>query len=190
MISADDALAKITSLSLIPPTAACSTRTDTSLVESFSIEPTIASSEPCTSDLTMTGSSLATPAAIRENICSSVPRAPEAALASRRRRCRKSAMSRARPSFSATTKSSPASGVPFKPSTSIGVPGAIGFDYDSGGYCDDWGCPDEYWDMPVYYGPVYFRRESEPYMTLALARGRGTMPASASPRSISSSSGR
>ena len=42
-------------------------------------------------------------------------------------------------------------------SFSIGVPNAIGFDYDSGGYCDDWGCPDAYWDMPVYYGPVYFR---------------------------------
>lgn len=39
---------------------------------------------------------------------------------------------------------------------SFGLPGAVGFSYDSGGYCDDWGCPDEYWDMPVYYGPVYF----------------------------------
>ena len=45
-------------------------------MESFSSEPAIASSEPCTSDLTTTGSSLAAPAAICENICSSVPRAP------------------------------------------------------------------------------------------------------------------
>jgi hypothetical protein len=42
-------------------------------------------------------------------------------------------------------------------SFSIGIPNAVAFDYDSGGYCDDWGCPDEYWDMPVYYGPVYYR---------------------------------
>ena len=40
----------------------------------FSSEPTIASSEPCTSDLMTTGSSFASPAAICENICSSVPR--------------------------------------------------------------------------------------------------------------------
>ena len=39
---------------------------------------------------------------------------------------------------------------------SIGIPNAIGFDYESGGYCDRWGCPDEYWDLPVYYGPVFF----------------------------------
>lgn len=39
---------------------------------------------------------------------------------------------------------------------SIGVPGAVGLDYDSGGYCDDAGCPDQYWDYPVYYGPVFY----------------------------------
>ena len=38
----------------------------------------------------------------------------------------------------------------------IPVPGAVAYDYDSGGYCDRWGCPDEYWDMPVYYGPVFY----------------------------------
>src|SRR5437868_4167262 len=38
---------------------------------------------------------------------------------------------------------------------SIGVPG-VGYDYDSGGYCDDEGCPEDYWDYPVYYGPVYW----------------------------------
>jgi len=36
-------------------------------------------------------------------------------------------------------------------------PGGIGFSYNSGGYCDEWGCPDEFWDYPVYYCPVYFR---------------------------------
>ncbi len=56
----------------------------------------------------------------------------------------------------ATLASAPASADGF--SFSIGVPG-IGFSYDSGGYCDQWGCPDEYWDLPVYYGPVYWGGE-------------------------------
>ncbi|HEY8950285.1 MAG TPA: hypothetical protein VIM56_15475 [Rhizomicrobium sp.] len=42
-------------------------------------------------------------------------------------------------------------------SISIGVPNAVNFDYGSGGYCDSYGCPDEYWDFPVWYGPVYWR---------------------------------
>ena len=33
----------------------------------------------------------------------------------------------------------------------------IGFSYDSGGYCDEDGCPDGFWDYPVSYCPVYFR---------------------------------
>jgi hypothetical protein len=41
---------------------------------------------------------------------------------------------------------------------SIGIgSGGIGFSYDSGGYCDSYGCPDSFWDYPVYYCPVYFR---------------------------------
>jgi hypothetical protein len=40
-------------------------------------------------------------------------------------------------------------------SFSVGVPG-VGFSYSSGGYCDRWGCPSDYWGYPVYYGPVYF----------------------------------
>jgi hypothetical protein len=40
-------------------------------------------------------------------------------------------------------------------SVSIGVPG-VGVYYHSGGYCDRWGCPGEYWGYPVYYGPVYY----------------------------------
>jgi hypothetical protein len=47
-------------------------------------------------------------------------------------------------------------GVSFGISIGLPIPGAVAFDYDSGGYCDDWGCPDMYWDMPVYYGPVYY----------------------------------
>jgi hypothetical protein len=38
----------------------------------------------------------------------------------------------------------------------IGVPGAIAIDNSSGGYCDNFGCPDGYWDQPVWYGPVYY----------------------------------
>lgn len=43
-------------------------------------------------------------------------------------------------------------------SVSIGVPG-VAFSYDSGGFCDSWGCPGDYWDYPVYYGPVYYDDE-------------------------------
>ena len=35
-------------------------------------------------------------------------------------------------------------------------PGGVPYDYDSGGYCDEWGCPDDYYDLPVYYGSVYY----------------------------------
>jgi hypothetical protein len=37
----------------------------------------------------------------------------------------------------------------------FGPGGGITFSYDSGGYCDQWGCPDDFWDMPVYYGAVF-----------------------------------
>jgi len=42
-------------------------------------------------------------------------------------------------------------------SLSIGVnfPG-VGFSYNSGGYCDSWGCPDYFWNYPIYYCPVYY----------------------------------
>jgi hypothetical protein len=53
------------------------------------------------------------------------------------------------------------------------VPGdGIDFSYESGGYCDRWGCPDEFWNYPLYYcpvfydgswykGPVYYRRKQD-----------------------------
>ncbi|MFZ1007140.1 MAG: hypothetical protein WAN65_09900 [Candidatus Sulfotelmatobacter sp.] len=37
--------------------------------------------------------------------------------------------------------------------------GGIGFDFSSGGYCDRWGCPGDYWGFPVFYGPVYYDGE-------------------------------
>jgi hypothetical protein len=50
-----------------------------------------------------------------------------------------------------------ASGDPYAPYPNYAPPpGGIGFSYDSGGYCDAWGCPDDYWDMPIFYGPVFF----------------------------------
>jgi hypothetical protein len=41
----------------------------------------------------------------------------------------------------------------------FGPHGGIGFSYDTGGYCDSWGCPDDFWDYPIAYCPVYFRGE-------------------------------
>jgi hypothetical protein len=41
-------------------------------------------------------------------------------------------------------------------SIGIGFPG-VGFSYNSGGYCDQWGCPDTFWNYPIYYCPVYYR---------------------------------
>lgn len=38
---------------------------------------------------------------------------------------------------------------------SIGVPG-VAFSYETGGFCDQWGCPGDYWGYPVFYGPVFF----------------------------------
>jgi len=66
---------------------------------------------------------------------------------------RKWIMSAALLAGSAFAMATPASaGVGF--SISIGVPG-VGFDYNSGGYCDRWGCPDGFYNYPVWYGPVF-----------------------------------
>jgi hypothetical protein len=42
---------------------------------------------------------------------------------------------------------------------SFGLRYGPGFSYESGGYCDSLGCPDEFWDYPVAYCPVYFAGE-------------------------------
>jgi len=39
---------------------------------------------------------------------------------------------------------------------SIGIGGGVGFVYSSGGYCDRWGCPGDFWDYPIFYCPVFF----------------------------------
>jgi hypothetical protein len=33
---------------------------------------------------------------------------------------------------------------------------SVEFSRDSGGYCDNAGCPDHFWRYPVHYGPVFF----------------------------------
>jgi len=48
---------------------------------------------------------------------------------------------------------SPASAASF--SIGINFPG-VGFSYNSGGYCDSLGCPDYFWNYPIYYCPVYY----------------------------------
>ena len=86
--------------------------------------PAIASREPCTSDLMTTGSSLAFALLDhRRASARGLPRPWVAAEVSRLVRSRNSAISRARSSLSTTTMSSPASGVPLRPSTSTGVEG-------------------------------------------------------------------
>jgi len=54
----------------------------------------------------------------------------------------------------AVLSSTPTSAANF--SINIGIRGTS-FSYESGGYCDRWGCPDEFWDYPIYYCPVYYR---------------------------------
>ncbi len=44
-------------------------------------------------------------------------------------------------------------------SIGIGSHGGVGFDIGTGGYCDHWGCPGDYWGYPVYYGSVYYDGE-------------------------------
>ena len=39
----------------------------------------------------------------------------------------------------------------------VGPQGGINFSISSGGYCDEYGCPDQFWDYPIYYCPVFYR---------------------------------
>jgi len=52
--------------------------------------------------------------------------------------------------------------------------GAVGFSYNSGGYCDDYGCPTNYWDDPIYYCPVYYRHRWYRGPVYYTRRGDGT----------------
>ena len=125
MITAFDALARMMSLSLMPPTAACSTRTATS-----SVAELLERGDDRLERALHVGLDDDRRAPWRRrratcaNICSSVPRAPAAACCSRRRRwrilgdvarlafvCRRR-RNRRRPS-----------GAPLRPSTSTGIAG-------------------------------------------------------------------
>jgi len=53
----------------------------------------------------------------------------------------------------ATAVASPVSAANF--SIGINFPG-VGFSYSSGGYCDSWGCPGDFWNYPIYYCPVFY----------------------------------
>ena len=65
----------------MPPTPEWMTRAATSSVPSFSSEPMIASTEPCTSPLMMSGKSLRPAVLSCDIICSSEPRMPVARAA-------------------------------------------------------------------------------------------------------------
>ena len=92
----------MTSLSVMPPTPACSTCAPTSSVPSLSSAPWIASAEPCTSALMTSGNSRFSPASRVLSNWSRVWREDVAWRASRRLRARYSVTSRARASESTT----------------------------------------------------------------------------------------
>src|ERR1043165_5755437 len=120
---APPALARLTSLSVIPPTAAAMTLTLTFSVESLVSEALIASAEPWTSALSTTLSSLVAPSELRSIMFSSENRCLEdsSRLRSCCRRCSTTCL--ATLSSSAALTWSPASGTPSRRSTSIGVDG-------------------------------------------------------------------
>ena len=81
MIAAPEDVASVTSDSVMPPTPEWMIRAPTSSVPSFSSAPTIASSEPCTSVLMISGNSLRPEVLSCDIICSSEPRMPVACAA-------------------------------------------------------------------------------------------------------------
>ena len=116
--------ASMTSLSLMAPTALWMTRTRTSSLESFSREALTASAEPCTSALTMMGSSFISPCLIWLNRSSRLTFCAaglEAAIFCSCLRC--STSSRAMRSSATAWKSSPAPGTSPIPMISTGTEG-------------------------------------------------------------------
>ena len=109
----------------MPPTPRWMMLTLTSCWGSFAISSSIASSEPATSALTTSPSSLTVPSWASLKTSSSETLRPErrASASVFRRLARSPASWRARRSFSTTRTCSPASGTPSKPSTSTGWPG-------------------------------------------------------------------
>ena len=125
MTTADDALARLTSDSVMPPTPVEMTLTpdrcrSTACVSAFAI----ASTEPCTSALSTILTSLTSPALILSRMFSSDTRPlPASSFLRLRASCRCSTSALAAFSSLTTLKISPASGTPSRPSTSTGVDG-------------------------------------------------------------------
>ncbi len=107
----------------MPPTPEPTTVTLTSSDEIFSSASFRASALPCTSALISSVIVGLPPAAIWLNTFSSFDACCCASFVSRSRACRNCATSRAWRSSATTCTSSPASGVPDKPSTTTGVDG-------------------------------------------------------------------
>ena len=40
---------------------------------------------------------------------------------------------------------------------------------DAYGYCDTYGCPDSYWNLPIYYGPVFYNAEGGCHEIITIA---------------------
>ena len=125
MMTASEAAASITSDSVIPPGAAWITSTTIRSCGSLAISSWSASSEPDTSALSTTASSLTSPSVAFEKTSSRLTlracwRASDSAL---RRWLRCCASWRARRSFSTTSNRSPASDTSSIPRISAGSPG-------------------------------------------------------------------
>src|ERR1039458_9598042 len=124
MITALEVEANSTSDSLMAPTPAWITRTFTFSFESFCSVSVSTSADPPTSVLRTRGSSLTSPANICLCSCSRVRRLDFASAASRAFWSRKLTICLALAVSVTTWKSSPASGIDSRPSTSTGVAGS------------------------------------------------------------------
>ena len=126
-IMALEALASMTSLSLMAPTAPWMMCTRTSSLESFSRDWRTASTEPCTSALTMIFSSFMSPSFICSNRLSRVTLVWELNCSSLRSLMRCSTSSRARRSSDTALKMSPPTGTSPRPVISTGTLGPASF---------------------------------------------------------------
>lgn len=117
-----DAMARLMSLSEMPPTAACTTCTRTSSVDSLVSDCTSASCEPWTSVLTISAR-VCVPSPRLSNMDSSLAACWRASLTSRNLPWRNSAISRALRSSDSTISSSPAAGTSVRPWISTGIDG-------------------------------------------------------------------
>ena len=121
------AAARVTSLSLMAPTAEWTIFTRTPSTSIFCNEAANASAEPCTSALMITFTSFNSPSFKLSNKLSNVTRLVIARCSNNARLARSSPAARAVFSSSKTTKRSPACGTSFNPVISTGVAGPADF---------------------------------------------------------------